>query len=386
MKSSLGCAAPEFSAAREIASPEPREEMKATAQRLAIHCAGYSGSDTKTSALQLATTTILFLSAWTVMVAAATRNAYWVVLLLALPTAGFLIRMFIFQHDCGHGSFWASKRANTWTGRLLSLVTLTPYELWRREHALHHATSGNLDRRGVGDVDLLTVREYRALPLLKRLGYRIYRNRFIFVFVVGPAYFLVRNRLPLELPLKTGEICRKVIPHNLALVALYGSLIALIGAKPFLIATLAFLLPAHWAGLWLFFIQHQYEEACWYEGGKWDCHAAGLLGSSYFVLPPVLQWFTGNIGLHHAHHLCPRVPNYKLQNCVDASPELSAMNRLTLRDSLKCGRLALWDEDTRKLIKFSDLKHPAPWKREGRPTVSRRPAHIQEARSGEALN
>jgi omega-6 fatty acid desaturase (delta-12 desaturase) len=358
MKASLACTAPDFPTVRGISGAGPGEDLKATVRRLTAHCARFSGAETKRSAIQLATTTALFLAAWAVMVAAAVRGAYWIVLLLALPAAGLAIRMFIFQHDCGHGSFWTTRRANTWTGRLLSLVTLTPYDLWRREHALHHSTSGNLNRRGVGDFDLLTVREYRALPRLRRLAYRIYRNPFIFVFVVGPAYFFFRNRLPLELPLTIAETCRKVMPHNLALAALYGTLIALIGAKPFLIATLAFMLPAYWAGIWLFFIQHQYEEACWYEGGTWDLHAAALLGSSYFVLPPVLRWFTGNIGLHHAHHLCPKVPNYKLQRCVDASPELAAMNRLTLGESLACGTLALWDEDARKLIRFSELQRP----------------------------
>jgi omega-6 fatty acid desaturase (delta-12 desaturase) len=343
----------------EIAHREPSEQVQHTAKRLAAHCAQYAGAENRRAVLQLLTTAIPFFLSWAIMVACAGTH-YGVTLLLALPTAGLMVRMFIFQHDCGHRSFFTSHHANKAVGRLISTVTLTPFDLWRREHALHHAASGDLDRRWIGDIKLLTVSECLALPWPKRLLYRIYRNPFVIIFLGGPAYFILRHRLPLDSPCPFSQIWPGLLLHNLALVAIYGPIIALVGMTPFLLGTLTFMLPATSVGIWMFFIQHQHEHACWYDGQVWDYRAAALLGSSYYVLHPVLQWLTGNIGLHHVHHLCPKVPNYKLQRCVDASPELSGMNRLTLSESFECGWLAVWDEEERRLKTFKQLKDTLP--------------------------
>jgi omega-6 fatty acid desaturase (delta-12 desaturase) len=328
------------------------EQLAALGKRLADHCKQYRDASVGRSLVQLAITLGLFLAGlaamhWSLDV------SYWLTLALAVPTGGLLVRLFIIQHDCGHGSFFRSSRANAWVGRLMSLFTVTPYEFWKRAHAIHHATCGNLGKRGVGDITTLTLKEYQALSPLKRIGYRLYRNP-LFLFLVGvPLYFTVLQRLPFGQPLPARDIWRSVIGLDLALVVLVGGAIYMLGVTPIVSIYAPVLLVGSAVGGWMFFIQHQYEGVYWEADGKWDFNLAGLLGSSYYVLPKAFQWLTGNIGLHHIHHLNSRIPNYRLQECLDASPELLAIpKKLRFLESLRCIRLSLWDEDNHQLVGF----------------------------------
>lgn len=330
-------------------------EMKAMARRMAAHCNQYRGASSKSAIWQVASTTAAFVVLIGLMLKSL-EISYLLTLLLALPAAGLLLRFFIIQHDCGHGSFLPSRTANDTLGKLLSVLTLTPYGLWRREHAQHHAASGNLDRRGVGDITTLTVKEYEALPLAGRLKYRIYRNP-IFLFGIGlPVYFMILQRLPWFHPYPARQTWGSVMRLNAGMVAFYGPLMWLFGWTNILMIAIPILILSAAIGGWLFFIQHQFEGTHWEQGNSWDFQVAAIYGSSYYVLPPVLQWFTGNIGLHHIHHLCSMIPNYKLQACLDASPELKSLNRLTLLESLSCARLTLWDEANRQLIGFREFR------------------------------
>lgn len=332
------------------ADSEIRDDRQ-LARHLGRHCANYRGSDLRRSITQILTTAVPFLLLSAIMYFGV-EQAYWYALVLTVPTAGLLVRFFIIQHDCGHGSFFRSRRANDMLGRAISLLTLTPYGNWRRAHAVHHATSGNLGRRGSGDIATLTVQEYKALTPRKRLYYRIYRNPLV-MLVLGPPYLFLLNHRALfgkAMPLK--ETWPSVLMHNAALLLFHGTLGFLLGWWNLLVIFGPVVLMASWAGVWLFFIQHQFEDTVWEDSSDWDFHIAALRGSSYYVLPKILQWFTGNIGLHHIHHLNGKIPNYRLQECLDASPELKGMSRLTLHDSLKSIRLALWDEDNRKLVTF----------------------------------
>ena len=314
------------------------------------------GVDLKRSLFQLITTATPFLALLVVM-AAASRGSYWLTLLLAIPTAGLLVRLFIIQHDCGHGSYFKSRAANDFLGRALCVLTLTPYGSWKQSHAAHHASNGNLDRRGQGDVQTLTVAEYQALAPLKKLGYRLYRNPFVMVLLGAPINFIVLQRLPTGRAFRDRDARRSILLLNLALVVTFGLPMLLIGVVPVLATYLPVMIIASWIGNWLFYVQHQFEGAYWEQDGDWNFYTAALRGSSYFKLPPILQWFSGNIGLHHIHHLCSRVPNYRLQACLDTAPELHGIaKRITLRESLGCWRLALWDEQRHLLVRFRDLK------------------------------
>lgn len=320
---------------------------------MARHCAAFKGADRKRSVFQLLNTALPFALLCSAMWFSLDYG-YWMTLLLAVPTAGFLIRLFIIQHDCGHGSFFRSRVWNDFLGRAISVLTLTPYGYWRRSHAIHHASAGDLDRRGVGDIDTLTVREYRALPLLGRIRYRLYRNPLV-LFLIGPPYlFMLRHRLPFWAPLPFRQIWRSILFHDLALVSVFGLAVSVSGIATLLMLYLPVMLLASWAAGWLFYIQHQFEKVHWEAGADWDFHVQALRNSSYYVLPKILQWFTGNIGFHHIHHLCSRIPNYRLEECLKASPELQQMNRITLRDSLAGIRLALWDEDKRRMVSFRE--------------------------------
>ena len=331
------------------------ESQKQRVRRLAAHCQKYRGSVPRLAIQQLATTLVPLVLIIAAMFATV-EHAYWATLLLAVPAAGLLVRAFIIQHDCGHGSFFASRPLNDFVGRCMSVLTLAPYGLWRREHAHHHATSGNLDRRGAGDIDTFTVDEYLKLPLLQKLRYRLYRNS-LFLFGIGvPIYFVILQRLPWMHALPPRETWRSVLGLNIGIVALYLPLVYWLGLSNVLWVGLPVLHIASAAGGWLFFIQHQFEETTWDKAEGWDFQVAALLGSSYYKLPRVLNWFTGNIGLHHIHHLNSMIPNYRLMACLEASPELQAINRLSLRDSLKCARLKLWDERERRLIGFDELR------------------------------
>ena len=314
------------------------------------------GADTRRSIFQLVTTATPFIALLAVM-GWLSHDLYWLTLLLAIPTAGILVRLFIIQHDCGHSSFFKSRAANDFVGRALSVLTLTPYYSWKRDHAAHHASTGNLDRRGRGDVETLTVAEYQASSRLKKLGYRLFRNPLVMVLLGAPINFILLQRLPLGHEWRNRQSRRSILSLDLALLVAFGLPCALFGARPVFGTYLAVMIMASWVGNWLFYAQHQFEGAHWERDGDWNFHQAAVVGSSYFKLPPILQWFSGNIGLHHVHHLCSRVPNYRLQACLDAAPELDGIAKvITLRESLGCWRLALWDEPGRRLVGFGDLK------------------------------
>lgn len=334
------------------------ETTKQKVRRLAAHCQAYRGALTARAIGQLASTLIPLAIIVPLMFVLAPM-AYWATLLLAIPAGGLLVRVFIIQHDCGHGSYFASRELNDITGRIMSVLTLAPYGLWRREHAQHHATSGNLDRRGAGDIDTKTVEEYLALSTLGRLRYRLYRNP-LFLFAFGvPAYFLLVQRTPWLHALTPRDSMKSVMGLNLAMALFYGPLFYLFGASTVLMVVVPIVVVASAAGGWLFFIQHQFEETHWDHAQEWDFQVAALLGSSFYDLPKVLNWFTGNIGLHHIHHLNSMIPNYRLQDCIAASPELRSINRLTVWESLECARLKLWDGKRRRMIRFSEIEATA---------------------------
>jgi omega-6 fatty acid desaturase (delta-12 desaturase) len=317
------------------------------------------GADVKRSLLQLITTASAF-AATLAVIALLSPTHYWLSLLLAIPAAGLLVRLFIIQHDCGHGSFFRSRSANDTLGRLLSVLTFTPYGHWSQGHAAHHASPGNLDRRGRGDVETWTVAEFQAAPPLKKLSYRLFRNPFVMVLIGAPMNFLVLQRLPLGSARRHSGSRRSIMGLNLALLLVFGLASAIFGLLPVVMTYLPVMIVASWAGNWLFYVQHQFEDTNWERDGDWNFQVASLAGSSYFKLPKILQWFSGNIGLHHIHHLASRVPNYRLQACLEAAPELDAVaKQITLRESLGCWRLALWDETSRSLVGFRDAKPQA---------------------------
>lgn len=314
------------------------------------------GADTRRSIFQLITTVTAFIVLLAIM-AWASHVQYWLTLLLALPTAGLLVRLFIIQHDCGHSSYFRSRAANDLVGRALSVLTLTPYYSWKRDHAAHHASTGNLDRRGRGDVETMTVAEYQASSTLRKLAYRLFRNPLVMVILGAPTNFILLQRFPKRHELRTPPSLRSILSLDFALLVAFGLPCALFGARPVFGTYLPVMVIASWIGNWLFFVQHQFEEAHWERDGDWDFHVAALSGSSYFKLPAVLQWFSGNIGLHHVHHLCSRVPNYRLQACLDAASELQDVAKvITLRESFGCWRLSLWDERRGRLVGFRDLE------------------------------
>ncbi|HET7059311.1 MAG TPA: fatty acid desaturase, partial [Nitrospiraceae bacterium] len=298
--------------------------------------------------LELVITAVPFAFLW-ILIWAGLDAGYWICLLLAVPAAGFLVRLFMIQHDCGHGSFFRHRLLNDWIGRVIGVLTLTPYDFWRRAHALHHASSGNLDRRGIGDIDMLTVDEFLAMSRGHRLLYRLYRHPIV-MFGIGPAYlFILRHRLPMGLMRSGWQPWVSAMATNVAIATLVATMIWLIGADLFLLVQLPITLLAASIGVWLFYVQHQFEDTFWAHDEGWDFCEAGLHGSSHYDLPSVLRWFTANIGVHHVHHLCSRIPYYRLPQVLRDHPQLAAVGRLTLFQSLCCVRKVLWDEGRHKL-------------------------------------
>lgn len=314
------------------------------------------GADTRRSIVQLVTTAALFFALLAAM-GWVSSGLYWLTLLLAIPAAGLLVRLFIIQHDCGHSSFFRSRAANDLVGRALSMLTLTPYYSWKRDHAAHHASTGNLDRRGRGDVETMTVDEYRAASLPRKIAYRLFRNPLVMVVLGAPINFILLQRFPKGHELRDRRSIHSILLLDLALLVAFGLPCAAFGAGPVVGTYLPVMILASWVGNWLFYVQHQFDDAHWTRDADWDFHEAALAGSSYFKLPAILQWFSGNIGLHHVHHLCSRVPNYRLQACLHDAPELESIAKvITLRESLRCWRLSLWDERRQVLVGFRDLK------------------------------
>jgi omega-6 fatty acid desaturase (delta-12 desaturase) len=308
------------------------------------------------SVWQLAHTAALFAACYGLALFGVATGRWWLMALVILPSAGLLLRLFIIQHDCGHGSFFRSHRANELVGGLLGVVTMTPYRYWKKTHHIHHSSSGDLGRRELGDVSTLTVDEYNALPLWKRWIYRMYRSVFG-LFVLGPIYqFIVKHRYPFDLPRTWKREWMSILGTNLGLLAMILGASVTVGVGPYLVVQLSIVLLAGAAGIWLFYIQHQFEDTYWRPSEDWTLKDAALQGSSYYDLPRILRWFTGNIGLHHVHHLCAGIPNYRLQECFDKVPDLHRVHRLTLWSSLGCARLKLWDEKAQRLVAFRQAR------------------------------
>jgi len=298
--------------------------------------------------------------------------SWWITAPLIALAGGFLVRIFIISHDCGHGSFFKSTKANDILGFVTGVLTFTPYYHWRWEHALHHGTSGDLDRRGTGDVWTLTVQEYLEASRWKRFAYRLARNP-VALFLIGPLFvFLLKQRFPSA---KAGRRERhSVYWTNLAILGIAAGLSRIFGLEAYLIIQVAVMLVAGSAGMWLFYVQHQFEGVYWERRPDWDYTAAALQGSSFYKLPKVLQWFTGNIGFHHIHHLSPRIPNYHLERCHRAEPVFQSVPPVTLFSSFKSLTFRLWDEQRRKLVGYGRLRAVRRQQREALASLARRRA------------
>ena len=315
----------------------------------------YRQSSNVRAILEIAITAIPFVALWLLMLAALNLS-YLLTLLLAIPTAGFLVRLFMLQHDCGHGSLFENSSANDWVGRIFGVLTFTPYSFWQHNHAMHHAGCGNLEHRGFGDIDTLTLKEYRERSTWGQIKYRLYRNPIV-LFVIGPAYvFILQHRLPVGRMHRGWKPWISTMGTNVAILLAATPVIWLIGLKAFLMIQLPVVMIAASIGVWLFYVQHQFEETSWEHDGEWNRHDSALHGSSHYDLPAPLKWLTGNIGVHHVHHLCSHIPFYKLPHVLDDHPELYEVCRITLLESFKCVRLSLWDQDQRRLISFREAR------------------------------
>jgi omega-6 fatty acid desaturase (delta-12 desaturase) len=281
--------------------------------------------------------------------------SYWLTLVISISNAGFLLRLFAIQHDCGHGAFFKNRTVSDWLGRVLGVLTLTPYDVWRHTHSTHHSASGNLDKRGMGDIHTMTVAEYRELTPYNRLKYRLYRHPII-LFGLGPGFlFFFQYRLPLGLMAKT-KYWISAMGTNFGILAALGIIIYFGGLAPVLLIFLPSTLLAATAGMWLFYVQHQFENTQWDSDEDWQIHDAALHGSSHYVMPSVLQWFSANIGIHHVHHLHSRIPFYRLPEVLRDHGNLADGNQLTILESFANARLHLWDENSNRLLSFSEAK------------------------------
>jgi len=315
----------------------------------------YARPDMRKSTRQIITTIVPYVLLLGLM-AHTVRHGYpyAVTLLLAVAAAALFSRIFIFFHDCTHGSFLATPRWNRNLGYVCGILTFTPFHDWRRSHAGHHITAGDLDRRGFGDITLMTVEEYRAAPFLKRLSYRLYRHPLI-MFGIGPAYyFLLRNRYPSKGAKRIDVI--SVIFTNLAIASIIVTASLTIGFRTYLLVQLPVVLMAATLGVWLFYIQHQFKDVYWARHNEWDPWRVVMEGASYYQLPKVLQWITGNIGFHHVHHMRPGIPNYNLEQCYREVPQLQAVRPVTLRTSLNSLHQNLYDEGQRRMISFKEAR------------------------------
>ncbi len=334
-----------------------RAESKAAAPAWKAIVVRYQQPALRSSVWQILSTLVPYAALWALM-AWSVNVSIWLTLPLMVLAAGFLVRIFIIFHDCGHGSYFKSRRANDTWGFITGVLTFTPYYLWRWEHAVHHASAGDLDRRGTGDVWTLTVQEYLEASRGKRIAYRLARNPIV-LFVVAPFFlFAVRQRFVVNV--KAGPRERRSVHWtNLALLVMAAGMSALIGFKTYMILQLSIVAMAGTAGVWLFYVQHQFEGVYWERGHEWDYAMAALKGSSFYKLPKLLQWFSGNIGFHHIHHLSPAIPNYNLEKCHKAEPLFQTVQPVTLRGSLKSFTFRLWDEQRGRLVGYRHLRYGA---------------------------
>lgn len=322
-------------------------------QTLLQEIAAYQRPGRWQSIWQLANTLIGYAVLW-YLAYRAFAYSIWLALPVVVLLAGFVVRTFIIFHDCGHGSFFRSKGANDFWGRITGLLTFTPYRRWRNSHARHHGTSGNLDKRGEGDVWMMTLREYVQTPRKERIKYRLYRNPLV-MFILGPfLIMLVSNRIVRKKD--SREDRRSVFGTDVALAFAVTGMILLIGWQAFLFIVLGSLFLAHVVGVWLFYVQHQFEGVYWERSSEWDFVTAALKGGSFYKLPGILRWFSGSIGYHHIHHLNSRIPNYSLARCQRDIPALQHTEVIGLRSSLKSLKYRLWDEDSGRLIGFGDIR------------------------------
>ena len=330
-------------------------ESPATKTDLQEYVKKYQPPDIRRSIWQIANSVIPYFVVWYLMYSSLSVS-YWLTLLLALLASGLTMRIFIILHDCGHGSFFKSASANHVVGTICGILTQTPYFQWTRVHAIHHSSSGDLGRRGVGDVTTLTVKEYLALSFWERAQYRFYRNMLV-MLLIGPNYlFIWTHRFVGK---HSGRRERNnVYLTNAALFTIWAILCLTVGVKAFLLIMIPINVIAGAAGVWLFYIQHQFENTYWQQPANWDYATAAILGSSYYKLPKVLQWFSGNIGFHHIHHLSPKIPNYRLERCHNEMLLFKQVTVMRFWESLKSASLKLWDEEQQRLVGFRHLRSP----------------------------
>lgn len=282
--------------------------------------------------------------------------SWWLTPLGIVPASFVLVRLFIIQHDCGHGAMFATRKLNTWAGRLIGVLTMTPYEYWRHSHAVHHAHSGNLDKRGIGDVPTLTIQEYNQKSAFGRFCYRVVRHP-LALFGVGPSLiFIIQQRLPIMYMNKGWKYWASTMCTNIGIVMLALGVGAFVGLGTYIAIMLPIVAGAATIGVWLFYVQHQFEETDWERTGDWSHEQFALTGSSYYALPKPLMWLTGNIGIHHVHHMSSGIPFYRLHEVLTAYPELEEASRLTLLESFKCARFKLWDEANKRLVTFKEAR------------------------------
>ena len=324
-----------------------------SAKEWVLELAKYRTPSTKRSVWELAVTLVPFVLLW-VLAWVALSISYWLALGIAMLNGLFLVRIFVIQHDCGHASFFNNRTLQDWVGRVLGVLTLTPYDVWRRTHSIHHAHHGNLDHRGIGDVMTLTVAEYRARSRFGRLMYRLYRHPLV-LFVLGPSYlFILQNRLPMGL--SGWRYWISAMGTNAVIAIVVALIVWMGGFMPLLLIYLPTSVIAGTVGVWLFYVQHQFEETHWAKTDDWQLHEAALEGSSHYVLPQPLRWMTANIGIHHVHHLYSRIPFYRLPEVLRDHAHLAEAQRLTIWQSLQSVKLHLWDEEAQRLVTFREAR------------------------------
>ncbi|WP_132745833.1 fatty acid desaturase [Scopulibacillus darangshiensis] len=344
-------------------------------KQLKKNVAPFESSDIISSIKQLINTLLPFFGLW-FLAYQSLAVSIWLTLALSICASGFVIRIFIIFHDCTHLAFFKNKKANRILGTITGIITLFPFEKWKREHAIHHATSGNLDKRGTGDIWVMTVDEYVAASFWGRLSYQLYRHPIV-MFGLGPLYlYLIVNRFNRKGAKRKERLNTYLI--NASIVSIYGLLIWLVGWQAFLVIQLPILLIAGALGIWLFYVQHQFEDSYFENEDEWDFVKAAVDGSSYYKLPKILQWVTGSIGYHHVHHLSPRVPNYNLEKAHDMTPPLQHVTTITLSTSLKSIRFRLYDEESRSFVSFQEVKHRLRKKTKSSVQIPKRRPSFQE--------